>query len=261
MTTTKRKTILVMFLFVVVVLLFTAEALIDITNAQLPTPTLGANSFTGTQSVSVSSGSAVVAVTSDPNGKAVHGIGGVGGQFETGTGIILLGRGQGYDRFSVDSVGNTSTRGSLRVDRAVSIGGGDTVAVDAPGVVGGRLQILPSGTVGIGTPNPLSSSKLDVAGDVNVRGSLSVALEYVDSATVTVSPRTIGSAVATCPAGKRVIGGGFDIGGPGVNATRTLASTPGTNPGRWIVRISNDPGPVGGANISVTATAVCARIS
>jgi hypothetical protein len=266
MTISRGNTIFFTVLFLVVVLLFTAEVLNDVTNAQPPTPTLGANSFTGTQSVSVTSGSAVVAVTNDPNGRAVHGIGGVGGQFETGTGFILFGRGRGHDRFFVDSAGNTTTRGGLRVDGGVSVGGGEAVAVDAPGVVGGRLQILPSGTVSIGTPNPLPSAKLDVAGDVNVRGSLSVAqgslsvaLEHVHSPDVTVSPQRSGNAVATCPAGKQVIGGGFALSGA-VVSTQTLGSTPLTNPDRWSAFVRNEAGS-GGADIRVKAIAICARIS
>ena len=266
----KQQAVFVMFLFVV-----TSELAIvgsfSIANAQ--NATLGPNNFTGTQAVNVERGDAIIGVTNDGGGKGVHGIGGIGGQFETGTGWILLGRGQGWDRFFVDSLGNTTTRGALRVDGAVSVGGAEPVAVDAPGIVGGRLQILPDGTVGIGTPTPSSVYKLDVAGDVNVRrrldvagdvnvgGSLSAGLQYVDSAIITVLPRSVGSVFAACPPGKKVIGGGFDIGGAGAYAARTLASTPGTNnPSRWIVRVSNEPGAFGGADIIVMATAVCASL-
>jgi hypothetical protein len=135
--------------------------------------------------------------------------------------------------------------------------------VDAPGVVGGRFQILPNGIVTIGTTSPLfgASTKLDVAGDVSIRGKLQLDLQYVDSAPITVTPRTMGSVHAACPGGKHAMGGGFDIGGPGVNAARTLPSWPGTGgPSRWIVRVAKDPGPIGGSDITVVATAVCASI-
>src|SRR6476660_9851955 len=75
-------------LVLVVVSTFIDVALNGMSNAQ--PATLGPNNFTGTQSVNVQTGNAIVAVTGDASGKAVHGIGGIGGQFETGTGFILL---------------------------------------------------------------------------------------------------------------------------------------------------------------------------
>ncbi len=64
-----------------------------------------------------------------------------------------------------------TTSGSLRVEGGVSVGGVGTVAVDANGVVGGRLSILSNGNVGIGKASP--ARRLDVVGDASVSGTLS----------------------------------------------------------------------------------------
>jgi hypothetical protein len=95
-------------------------------------------------------------------GAAVHGIGNPGGLFETGTGVILQGRGLGFDRFIVDAAGN------LRVDGGISAGGAGTVQIDAPGVPGGRFTVLANGNVGVHNASPAAT--LDVGGSVKING-------------------------------------------------------------------------------------------
>jgi hypothetical protein len=195
--------------------------------------------------------------SSSPNGIGVHGIGSIGGQFETGTGNILVGRGLGLDRFVLAANGDMSTKGSLRVDNNVSIGGSGTIGIDLPGEVGGRLQIEPNGNVGIGTNQP--HTKVSVRGDAEVVGILDIG-QYTESAAVTVTPRTTGDAVAVCSPGRKVLAGGFLISGPGATAARTLIATWPASKDRWKVEVANDPGPIGGADITVIASAICARI-
>jgi hypothetical protein len=229
--------------------------------------TLGANTFSSNQkvngAVNVTGNVSAGSVTANSAGTAVHGIGATGGQFETGTGVILRGRGLGWDRFSIAANGDTWMNGNLRVDGGVSVGGAGTVAVDAPGVVGGRLMITPAGNVGIGK---VPFAKFDVnggasiSGDTFIGGALDIGATFIMSSPVTIAPRTMGTAIAICPAGAKVLSGGFDIGGPGVTAARTLTATWPASKDRWRVDVANDPGPIGGANITVFATAVCARI-
>jgi hypothetical protein len=137
-------------------------------------------------------------VSAVTNGVAVHGIGQIGGQFETGSGWIFLGRGLGHDRVIMDAEGNITTRGTLRVDRGFSHGGVGEINIDAPGVVGGRLKIREDGAVGIGTTNPFA--KLDVRG--------TYAINAADcSQCVTVTSNTTGVySTTTHPGGKAVIG-------------------------------------------------------
>jgi hypothetical protein len=101
-------------------------------------------------------------LTSTNGGPAVHGIGNPGGLFETGTGLILQGRGLGSDRFLVDAAGN------LRVDGGISSGGAGLVQIDKPGVPGGRFTVLPNGNVGVNNANP--GATLDVGGGVKING-------------------------------------------------------------------------------------------
>lgn len=196
-----------------------------------------------------------------PNGIGVHGIGGIGGQFESGTGAIIRGRGLGHDRFTLaangdmSNTGNLSTGGNLRVEGGVSVGGAATVAVDAPGVAGGRMTITPAGDVAIGSNIPLA--KLDVAGNLLVRGRLEIGTEYIESAAVTVAPHSKGTAVAICPGGgTKVLAGGISIGGPSAEDSKILEMTWPNSKDRWVVRIAN----FGNNNISLIATAVCGRI-
>ena len=116
----------------------------------------------------------VYGVSASANGIGVHGIAATGGQFETGSGLILKGRGAGSDRFTLDATGNMHNTGNYRVDGGVSVGGSGQVAVDAPGVTAGRFVILPNGNVGINKSSP--TNKLNVvgsnaAGEVVILGS------------------------------------------------------------------------------------------
>ncbi len=76
-------------------------------------------------------------------------------------------------------VGNANN--SLRIEgpsasgtngNAFSIGGYGSVAIDKPGVVGGRFTIKENGNVGIDNNNPVN--KLDINGDVNFTGLLKI---------------------------------------------------------------------------------------
>jgi hypothetical protein len=61
-----------------------------------------------------------------------------------------------------------SVRYELGAGSKLSLGGNGTLEVDAPGVVGGRLIVTDSGSVGIGTTKP--GQKLDVAGSIQLSG-------------------------------------------------------------------------------------------
>ena len=135
----------------------------------------------------------VYGVSDSPTGIGVHGIAAIGGQFETGTatGDILVGRGLGSTRFTLDPVGNMHNTGNLRVDGGVSTGGSGLVQVDAPGIPGGRFTVLADGNVGINAPSP--SNRLTVIGN-NAAGAVAI----VGQAPVSAIPGTgvMGSAGA-----------------------------------------------------------------
>jgi hypothetical protein len=85
-------------------------------------------------------------------------------------------------------------------------------------------------------------------------------LEYVRSNATTVNPAQSGSAIATCPSGKYVTGGGGA--GADVTSLETLASHPSNgNQGQlgytaWEYRVHNS----GAAPHAVTAYAICASL-
>jgi hypothetical protein len=56
--------------------------------------------------------------------------------------------------------------GTMRSETGLSLGGNATVAVDAPGTVGGHFTVLPNGNVGIGTATPTNT--LDVRGGLTI---------------------------------------------------------------------------------------------
>ncbi|MFV8333941.1 hypothetical protein [Flavobacterium sp. GSP14] len=61
--------------------------------------------------------------------------------------------------------------GNLRVENGVSVGGGDLFNIDAVGLVGGRMTVLPgSGNVGLGKINP--TAKLEINGDTRMTSQL-----------------------------------------------------------------------------------------
>ena len=95
----------------------------------------------------------VYGASDSPSGIGVHGIGAVGGQFETGNGTIFLGRGQGANRITIDSLGNTSTTGGI------SAGNGVTALASGVGVEG-----VSTGSGGVG---------VDGFGDIGVAGNSS----------------------------------------------------------------------------------------
>jgi trimeric autotransporter adhesin len=61
----------------------------------------------------------VYGVSDSPTGIGVHGIGSVGGQFETGTGTIFVGRGIGHTQVTIDASGNTTTSGGVSAGNGV----------------------------------------------------------------------------------------------------------------------------------------------
>ena len=77
--------------------------------------------------------------------------------------------------------------GGIRGETALSLGGNAPVAVDAPGVVGGRLTILANGKVGIANPNPQAT--LDVSGSVNATSLATKSLSINGDAVMSNAPR------------------------------------------------------------------------
>ncbi len=93
----------------------------------------------------------VYGASDSPAGIGVHGIGAIGGQFETGNGNIFVGRGQGANRITIDSLGNTSITG------AITAGNGLSASASNVGVTG-----IANGSGGVG---------VDGFGDIGVAGN------------------------------------------------------------------------------------------
>jgi len=96
------------------------------------------------------------------------------------------------------------------------------------------------------------------APDLEVGSAVALAqLEYIRSSSTTVNPGETGSAIATCPSGKFVTGGGGA--GADVTSLETLASHPASgNQGQlgftaWEYRVHNS----GGAPHTINAYAIC----
>ena len=94
--------------------------------------------------------------------------------------------------------------GVMRSELGLSLGGNAPVAVDAPGIVGGRLSILANGNVGINKSNP--GTTLDVVGNINTSSSLTGAVLGISGAAVINGVLTANSGMTT--------GAGVTVGGP-----------------------------------------------
>ncbi|MGA8151014.1 MAG: hypothetical protein WB952_08700 [Terriglobales bacterium] len=79
--------------------------------------------------------------------------------------------------------------GDMRVDGGLSLGSSGAVKVDAPFVPGGRFTILTDGSVGINNTAPATT--LDVGGDINGSGNLTIA-GNIGSGTLTVAGKVSG---------------------------------------------------------------------
>ncbi len=77
--------------------------------------------------------------------------------------------------------------------------------------------------------------------------------QIVTGTAVVVTPGNIGTATATCPAGKRALGGGYSA--TGVGRARVFQSGPPGNGTFWLVSAENT---AAAGNISVLALAMCA---
>jgi hypothetical protein len=96
----------------------------------------------------------VYGASDSPAGIGVHGIGAIGGQFETGNGNIFVGRGQGANRVTIDSLGNTSITGAITSGGVITSGGGvfATLTGGGTGVYGSSdsgTGVFGSGGVGV----------------------------------------------------------------------------------------------------------------
>ena len=159
----------------------------------------------------------VYGASDSPSGIGVHGIGAIGGQFETGNGTIFVGRGQGANRVIIDSLGNTSTTGGI------SAGNGLTASASGVAVTG-----VSTGSGGVG---------IDGFGDIGVAGT---------SGTTGGSGVRGGSSDGTGVAGNDTAGG-FGVAGTSV----TGAGVYGYSHSERGVRGASDSGPgVFGASTS-----------
>jgi hypothetical protein len=183
------------------------------------------------------------------------------------------------------------TIGTIRSETGgLSLGGNAPLSVDAPGIARGHFAVLSNGNVGINNPNPTNT--LDVhgggsftapvafasnqtfpgtaqlnannsfTGNQTVNGNLSVSgitsfgTVYVESAPVTIPPKSTGTAIVICPAGQNAISGGFDFNTPG-NAGRVVTASWTASKDRWRVDAVNDGQNL---NLSLIATAICANV-
>jgi hypothetical protein len=94
--------------------------------------------------------------------------------------------------------------GAIRSEAGLSLGGNSTVVVDAPGIIGGRLTILPNGNVGIDNPNP--STNLDVHGNIDASGALIGGSLNVGGGGIINGGLTTSAGITT--------GAGVNVGGP-----------------------------------------------
>jgi hypothetical protein len=99
----------------------------------------------------------VYGASDSPSGIGVHGIGAVGGQFETGNGSIFVGRGVGHTQVTIDANGNTVTNGTVTSGGAMTAGGGVFTAV-----TGGTTAVFANSDTGTGV---FGSGGIGVLGD------------------------------------------------------------------------------------------------
>lgn len=88
-------------------------------------------------------------------------------------------------------------------------------------------------------------------GDVGIAGH-----QFLQSALVSVAANQVGFATVTCPAGKRVLGGGGHVAGVAAGAGFLWQSIP-ISATAWRVAYKN----TSGSNVSIWAYAVCATVN
>ncbi|HKW66427.1 MAG TPA: hypothetical protein VJP04_04010 [Terriglobales bacterium] len=183
-------------------------------------------------------------VADSPSGIGVHGIAAIGGQFETGSGIILKGRGFGHDRFSFDANGNMSSIGmisnTVTVPNATAISGqsiganstngvgvsGKTTAWNGTGVIGtANASLCPfeicavTGVAGSATGPSIATGVSGLATGISstgVSGSTDVSVGVAGNASSTTASSIGVSGSVNSPAGIGVKGSGPNTGIEGI---------------------------------------------
>jgi len=92
----------------------------------------------------------VYGASDSPSGIGVHGIGAIGGQFETGNGTIFVGRGVGHTQVTIDANGNTATNGAVTAGGAITAGGGLFASVSGGGTAAFASSDTGTGVFGSG---------------------------------------------------------------------------------------------------------------
>lgn len=171
----------------------------------------------------------VYGVADSPTGIGVHGIAAIGGQFETGTstGDILVGRGLGSTRLTVDPLGNTHTTGSLRVDAGISAQ--STATAGAAAISGHTAAAAIPGTGVLGTAG-IDGTGVSGTATVSSCGSIEICSATGVSGTATGSSFPVGvSGFATGPTSIGVSGGSdLNVGVQG-SASATTGNTIGVS--------------------------------
>ena len=151
----------------------------------------------------------VYGVSDSSGGIGVHGIAAVGGQFETGSGIILKGRGLGFDRFSFDANGNMTTSGTINstVSAATGIQGSTSSTAFFAAAVFGHA----TGTSGV-TRGVYGVS--DSSGGIGVHGIAAVGGQFETGNGTEIIGRGLGHTnFRVDDTGKVFADGGFQTGG------------------------------------------------
>ncbi len=129
------------------------------------------------------------------------------------------------------------TMGTIRSEvGGLSLGGNSPVAVDAPGIIGGRLAILSNGNVGINNPSP--TTNLDVVGNINASGSL------IGSNLVVAGGGVINGGITTSAG--ITTGAGVNVGGPlNVSGSLKIKNDTPMNAAPRMYLTGYIPGPLG----------------